>query len=75
MSLAFPAALRKRTREKAPATAMPVPTLPLTMRMTVVTMMGRTTRESRKLRLAVLSRRRASAVIVPQTPANSRQSR
>ena len=75
MSRALPAALRKRTREKDPATAMPVPTLPFTMRMTVVTMIGSTTSEIRKLRLTLLSRDRDSAAIAPHSPAKSRQSR
>ena len=75
MSRALPAALRKRTSEKAPATAMPVPTLPLTIRITVATMIGSTTREIRKLRLDVLSRPSVSAAIAPQSPAKSRQSR
>ena len=75
MSRALPAALRKRTREKDPATAMPVPTLPFTMRMTVVTMIGSTTSEIRKLRLTPLSRDRDSAAIAPHSPAKSRQSR
>ena len=75
ISLAFPAAERKRTSEKAPATAMPVPTLPLTIMITVVTMIGSTTREIRKLRVALLSRLSESAVIAPHSPAKSRLSR
>ena len=54
---------------------MPVPTLPLTIRITVATMIGSTTREIRKLRVALLSRPRARAAMTPQNPAKSRQSR
>ena len=41
ISLAVPGTERKRTRLKAPATATPVPTLPLTIIMTTHTTVGR----------------------------------
>ena len=44
MSRALPGTLRKRTSEKAPATAMPAPTLPSTRAMTTQTIAGSTAR-------------------------------
>ena len=75
ISFAFPAAERNRTRENAPATAIPVPMFPFTIRTTVVTMTGRITRERKKLRLTVFFTETASAVMKPQMTAMSRQSR
>ena len=49
ISFAFPGTERKRTSENAPATAIPVPTLPLTIKITVSTMAGSRRIESRKL--------------------------
>ena len=49
ISFADPAAERNRTRLKAPATATPVPILPLTIIMTTWTTVGRIARASAKL--------------------------
>ena len=51
ISRAVPGTLRKRTRAKVPATATPVPMLPLTSRMTMVTVMGSRAKVSVKLAL------------------------
>lgn len=51
ISRAEPGAERKRTRLKAPATATPVPTFPLTIMMTTQTTAGRTARVTTRLRL------------------------
>lgn len=51
MSRAEPGTLRKRASEKAPATATPVPTLPLTRAITAYTMAGRTARVHERLRV------------------------
>ena len=49
ISLAEPAAERKRTRLNAPAVATPAPTLPLTIMITTQLRAGRAKRETRKL--------------------------
>ena len=57
ISLPLPGAERKRTREKAPATAMPAPMLPLTIRITTATTGGRVARVTAKLEVQRLKRR------------------
>ena len=51
ISLAEPGAERKRTREKVPATATPAPMLPLTIRITTLTMAGSVASVTAKLLL------------------------
>ena len=75
ISLALPATDRNRTREKAPATAMPVPTLPLTMRITVHTTIGSTTREIKNPLLASPDFPMMKEATRPQMPAAARQAR
>ena len=49
ISRAEPGAERKRTSEKVPATATPAPMLPLTIRITTLTMAGSVARVTEKL--------------------------
>ena len=50
ISRAVPGTERKRTREKAPATATPAPTFPLTIMITTQTTAGSSASVTRKLR-------------------------
>lgn len=67
MSFAFPGIERKRTSENAPITATPVPMFPLTIVITVDTIIGSKTSEARKLFFAFDFKLAEAAMISPQT--------
>lgn len=73
MARELPGMERKRTREKAPMTATPVPRLPLTMRMTVVTRTGRMERVMMKFLLLWVVFMWVRATMRPRTKATPRQ--
>ena len=67
ISRAVPGAERNRTRLKAPATATPAPTLPLTSIMTIWTTAGRMARVMAKLWVHLERNMLTSAVATPRT--------
>ena len=75
MSRALPGTERKRISENAPMTATPVPMLPLTIMMTVATIIGSRISETTKLLLAWERTREAAAHSRPQPSAAARQRR
>ena len=75
ISRAVPAAERKRTREKVPATATPAPRLPLTIMMMTLTMAGRVASVTAKLLVGRAYIRYTTVRIKPSTRAETMQIR
>ena len=73
ISRAVPGAERKRTSEKAPATATPAPTLPLTSRITSATEGGSRARVTKKLLDERERTKQSDEKRMPQSSAAPRQ--
>ena len=75
ISLAEPGALRKRTSEKVPITAMPAPTLSLTSIMTIWTITGISIIESENPLLCLFLKPDAHAITAPSANDTSEHTR